>query len=173
MNFQVGPIHNNSVLRYQQLSQSALQQTASFAVKILLLETTGLCLPLLIIISVKFQRLPNKWVSVATCKAVGEELKRDKVLWVISAHNSWTGDEELEVPGLQSPASWRARTPGGERNRLQGGSTGSRTGYKPLAIKFKLRIRHTLPQTDSRHQMLIFRLGKAFSYQHRWWGWSM
>lgn len=117
---------------------------------------------IIIIISVKFQRLPNKRVSVAPCKAVGEELKQDECCESSLPGNSRMGGEELEVPGLRNPGSQRSWTPGGEGSWLQGGSTGSRRGYKALAIKFELRIRHTLPQTGSRHRLLIFRLEKPF-----------
>ena len=61
-----------------------------------------------------------------------------------------------------SPALQTAWSPRGEGSWLQDGSTSSRRGYEALAIKFKLRIRHTLPRADSRHQLLIFRLEKPF-----------
>lgn len=79
----------------------------------------------------------------------------------------WVGGGRLEHTWTKSGAHWSpalqtAWSPGGEGNWLQNGSTGSGRGYEALAIKFKLRIRHTLPRADSRHQLLIFRLEKPF-----------
>lgn len=79
----------------------------------------------------------------------------------------WVGGGRLEHTWTKSGARWSpalqtAWSPGGEGSWLQNGSTGSGRGYEALAIKFKLRIRHTLPRADSRHQLLIFRLEKPF-----------